>query len=156
MRTLRLTLTALVWLTLPAARAAADLLPSRPITFGDGRVVGEAAAKKAAAPVLKAVGQDDAKLDASQIMGDRRVVNADPEVGGLPTYGWTTGVVVGATGGVGSLAVQLVALAGATVIAPALPDDDAFLRDLGVGELLDREGDVAAAVRERHPDGVEA
>ncbi|MBT3150951.1 hypothetical protein HTV45_08625 [Streptomyces sp. CHD11] len=65
---------------------------------GDGKVVSEAAAAKAAAPVLKAVGQDDAKLDASHIMGDRRVVNADPEVGGLPTYGWTTGVVVGATG----------------------------------------------------------
>jgi hypothetical protein len=39
MRTLRLTLTALVWLALPAARASADLLPSRPITLGDGRVV---------------------------------------------------------------------------------------------------------------------
>ncbi|MEU5524342.1 hypothetical protein ABZ759_27725 [Streptomyces sp. NPDC047860] len=65
---------------------------------GDGPVVSEAAAKKAATPVLKAAGQDDAKLDASQIMGGKRVVNADPEVGGLPTYGWTTGVVVGATG----------------------------------------------------------
>ena len=31
--------TALVWLAAPAARAHADLLPSRPITFGDGRVV---------------------------------------------------------------------------------------------------------------------
>ena len=40
MRTLRLlTATALVWLAMPAARAGADLLPSRPITFGDGRVV---------------------------------------------------------------------------------------------------------------------
>jgi hypothetical protein len=29
----------IVWLAVPAARAAADLLPSRPITFGDGRVV---------------------------------------------------------------------------------------------------------------------
>ncbi|MEV5935366.1 hypothetical protein AB0L56_22255 [Streptomyces sp. NPDC052079] len=65
---------------------------------GDGPVVSEAGAKKAATPVLKAAGQDDAKLDASQIMGGKRVVNADPEVGGLPTYGWTTGVVVGATG----------------------------------------------------------
>ncbi|GGW90958.1 hypothetical protein GCM10010297_10910 [Streptomyces malachitofuscus] len=65
---------------------------------GEGPVVSEAAAKKAAAPVLKAAGQDDAKLDASRIMGGKRVVNADPEVGGLPTYGWTTGVVVGATG----------------------------------------------------------
>ncbi|MGC9438458.1 hypothetical protein [Streptomyces sp. WG5] len=64
----------------------------------DGSPVSEAVAKKAAAPVLKALGQDDAKLDASQVMGARRAVNADPEVGGLPTYGWTTGVVVGARG----------------------------------------------------------
>ncbi|OKK01974.1 hypothetical protein [Streptomyces sp. CB02400] len=63
-----------------------------------GPVVSESVARKAAAPVLKAVGQDDAKLDAGQIMGGKRVVNADPEVGGLPTYGWTTGVVVGAKG----------------------------------------------------------
>ncbi|MGV9456003.1 hypothetical protein [Streptomyces sp. NPDC003635] len=56
------------------------------------------AAKKAAAPVLKAVGQDDAKLDTSQVMGGDRVVNADPVVGGLPTYGWTTGVTVSAQG----------------------------------------------------------
>ncbi|MFC4468268.1 hypothetical protein ACFPH6_27640 [Streptomyces xiangluensis] len=56
------------------------------------------AAKKAAAPVLKAIGQDDAKLDASQLMGTKRVVNAEPEVGGLPTYGWTTGVQIDADG----------------------------------------------------------
>ncbi|MFE8951515.1 hypothetical protein [Streptomyces althioticus] len=60
--------------------------------------VSEEAAKKAAAPVLKAVGQDDAKLDAGQVLDGSRVVNAEPEVGGLPTYGWTTGVVVGASG----------------------------------------------------------
>ncbi|MET9773918.1 hypothetical protein ABZ023_06555 [Streptomyces sp. NPDC006367] len=63
-----------------------------------GSPVSEAAAKRAAAPVLEALGQDDAKLDASQVMGARRAVNADPEVGGLPTHGWTTGVVVGAQG----------------------------------------------------------
>ncbi|MFH8974128.1 hypothetical protein [Streptomyces sp. NPDC017890] len=63
-----------------------------------GDPVSEAAAKTAAAPVLKALGQDDAKLDARQVMGARRAVNAEPEVGGLPTYGWTTGVVVGARG----------------------------------------------------------
>ena len=67
-----------------------------------------------------------------------------------------TVLIVGATGGVGSLAVQLVVLAGATVLAPALPDDDEYLRDLGVTDVLDRDGDVAAAVRERHPDGVDA
>ncbi|MFE9437837.1 hypothetical protein ACFYO2_02270 [Streptomyces sp. NPDC006602] len=60
--------------------------------------VSEAVAKQAAAPVLKAVGQDDAKLDASQSVGAQRIVNADPAVGGLPTYGWTTGVTVSAQG----------------------------------------------------------
>lgn len=65
---------------------------------GEGDAVGESAAKKAAAPVLKAVGQDDAKLDAGQLMGGVRVVNADPKVGGLPTYGWSTGVQVGSDG----------------------------------------------------------
>ncbi|MEU6661465.1 hypothetical protein [Streptomyces sp. NPDC046821] len=63
-----------------------------------GDAVSEAAAKKAAAPVFKAVGQDDAKLDAGQLMGAVRVVNAEPRVGGLPTYGWTTGVQVGSDG----------------------------------------------------------
>ncbi|MFE0388932.1 hypothetical protein ACFW1F_33425 [Streptomyces bungoensis] len=56
--------------------------------------VSAAAAEKVAAPVLKALGQDGAKLDASQVMGARRVVNADPVVGGLPTYGVTTGLTV--------------------------------------------------------------
>ncbi|CAM5563359.1 hypothetical protein GCM10010261_07690 [Streptomyces pilosus] len=70
----------------------------KPPSAGDASPVSEAAARKAAAPVLKAAGQDDAKLDASQVMDGSRVVNADPEVGGLPTYGWTTGVIVGPRG----------------------------------------------------------
>ncbi|KPI12153.1 hypothetical protein OK074_8972, partial [Actinobacteria bacterium OK074] len=76
-------------------------------TAQSGDAVGAAVAKKAAAPVLKAVGQDSAKLDTSQVAGALRVVNATPEVGGLPTYGWTTGIQVGAdgqvTGGSGNL-----------------------------------------------------
>ncbi|MFE8959641.1 hypothetical protein [Streptomyces iakyrus] len=63
-----------------------------------GTPVGEDVAEKAAAPVLKALGQDDAKVDASQVMGAQRVVNASPEVGGLPTHGWTTGITVGSDG----------------------------------------------------------
>jgi hypothetical protein len=65
---------------------------------GAGDPVSEAVARKAAMPVLKAVGQDDAKLDATQLMGAVRVVNADPEVGGLLTYGWATGIRIGADG----------------------------------------------------------
>jgi NADPH:quinone reductase len=65
-------------------------------------------------------------------------------------------LVAGATGGVGSLAVQLAAKAGATIVAPALAEDEEFLRGLGVSEIVPRDGDVAAAVRERFPDGVDA
>ncbi|MEU9311524.1 hypothetical protein [Streptomyces sp. NPDC048256] len=67
---------------------------------GSGAPVSEAAAKKAAAPVLEAVGQDGARVDASQVMGSQRVVNADPVFGELPTYGWTTGISVDAQGAV--------------------------------------------------------
>jgi hypothetical protein len=66
-------------------------------TAGEGPV-SEEAAKKAAAPLLKALGQSDAKLDARQLMGAVRAVNAEPVIGGLPTYGWTTGIQVGADG----------------------------------------------------------
>jgi NADPH2:quinone reductase len=65
-------------------------------------------------------------------------------------------LVVGAPGGVGSFAVQLAARARATVIAPALPEDEDYLRGLGVSDVIAREGDVVAAVRKRHPDGVDA
>ncbi|MFB7611966.1 hypothetical protein [Streptomyces gardneri] len=64
-----------------------------------GSPVSEAAAKAAAAPVLKAIGQDDAKVTATQVMnGSVRVVNAEPVVGGLPTYGWSTGLHIGPDG----------------------------------------------------------
>ncbi|MFF5424328.1 MULTISPECIES: hypothetical protein [unclassified Streptomyces] len=67
--------------------------------IGRGKPVSEAAAKAAAAPVLKALGQDDAKVRATQVMdGSVRVVNADPVVGGLPTYGWSTGLHIGPDG----------------------------------------------------------
>jgi NADPH:quinone reductase len=72
-----------------------------------------------------------------------------------PSEGETL-LIVGATGGVGSFAVQLAARAGATVVAPALPEDEAYLRELGVSELLPRDGDLAATAGERHPYGFDA
>jgi NADPH:quinone reductase-like Zn-dependent oxidoreductase len=65
-------------------------------------------------------------------------------------------LVVGANGGVGSFAVQLAADAGATVIAPGLPEDEEYLREIGVDEVLERDVDVAALVHERYPEGIEA
>lgn len=69
-----------------------------PAPGGSGSPVSESAARAAAAPVLKAAGQPDATLDSGQLMGVVRVVNADPKVDGLPTYGWSTGIQVGPDG----------------------------------------------------------
>jgi NADPH:quinone reductase-like Zn-dependent oxidoreductase len=67
-----------------------------------------------------------------------------------------TVLIVGATGGVGSIAVQLAARAGATVTAPGLPEDDEYLRELGVTELLPRDVDLADAAHNTHPRGFDA
>jgi NADPH2:quinone reductase len=74
----------------------------------------------------------------------------------LDLSGGDTVLVVGANGGVGSFAVQLAAHSSATVIAAGLPEDEDYLRDLGVSEVLERETDIVAVLRERHPDGVDA
>ena len=67
-------------------------------------------------------------------------------------------LVVGATGGVGSVAIQLAVKRGATVIATARPGEEAALVEaLGAAETVDwSAGDVAATVRAMHPDGVPA
>jgi NADPH:quinone reductase len=65
-------------------------------------------------------------------------------------------LIAGATGGVGSIAAQLAVRAGARVIAPALPEDEEFLRGLGVSDVIARDGDVPALVRELVPEGVDA
>jgi NADPH2:quinone reductase len=68
----------------------------------------------------------------------------------------STVLIVGATGGVGTYAVQLAAARGANVIATARPDDEPWIRGLGASETVDYGRDVVAQVREAHPDGVDA
>jgi NADPH:quinone reductase len=74
----------------------------------------------------------------------------------LAPAGNETVLVIGATGGVGTFFVQLAAGAGAQVIAPALAEDEEYLRDLGATEILDRDADLDTALRERHAEGVDA
>jgi NADPH:quinone reductase len=93
----------------------------------------------------------------------------------LPTAGMTaTGIndavapcpgqtvlIVGATGGVGALAVQLAAARGARVIATARPGADEWIRRLGAADTVDytvdsTSGPVADQVSKSHPDGVDA
>jgi NADPH:quinone reductase-like Zn-dependent oxidoreductase len=74
----------------------------------------------------------------------------------VPTGG--TLLVTGASGGVGGFAVQLAVAAGLQVVAVASADDAEYVGGLGAKEVLVRTPglDLAAAVRERYPDGVDA
>jgi len=66
-------------------------------------------------------------------------------------------LVSGATGAVGGIAVQLLETRGARVIATAGTNEEiAFVRDHGAHHVVDYRGDLAAAVREAHPGGVDA
>jgi NADPH2:quinone reductase len=80
-------------------------------------------------------------------------------LGSLELLGLTAGqrlVVMGATGGVGGYAVQMARSRGAHVIA-TVRGDAAEARRLGAEEVYDTKAvDVVAALRESHPDGVDA
>lgn len=65
-------------------------------------------------------------------------------------------LIVGATGGVGTLATQLAAGRGAEVIATARPAKAELMRTLGAAETVDHTADhVADQVLAAHPDGVD-
>jgi hypothetical protein len=51
---------------------------------------------------------------------------------------------------------RFAARAGARILAPALAEDETFLRELGVSDVPPRDGEIPELVRERHPDGVDA
>jgi NADPH:quinone reductase-like Zn-dependent oxidoreductase len=67
-----------------------------------------------------------------------------------------TVLVLGASGGVGSILVQLARHAGARVIGTAGARHHEALRELGVEPIDYRDPDLAARVRELAPDGVDA
>ncbi|WP_051950594.1 hypothetical protein [Actinacidiphila yeochonensis] len=74
----------------PGAAGGTNASPGTPVSV--------AAAEAAAAPLLKGLGLSDARIDASGAVGGVRTVTADPRIGGLPTYDWTTSVEVGSDG----------------------------------------------------------
>ena len=67
-----------------------------------------------------------------------------------------TVLVLGASGGVGSVLVQLARHAGVRVIGTANPRHHEALRELGVVPIDYRDPDLAVRVREVAPDGVDA
>jgi len=67
-------------------------------------------------------------------------------------------LILGASGGIGHLAVQLAERMGARVLAVASGDDGvAFVRSLGAAKVVDgKKDDIAAAAREFAPQGLDA
>lgn len=65
-------------------------------------------------------------------------------------------LVIGATGGIGIFVVQLLARAGAHVIATTTPVDSKHLQDLGATQLIDYKiRDVVEAIDELYIDGID-
>jgi NADPH2:quinone reductase len=67
-----------------------------------------------------------------------------------------TVVVTGASGGVGTFAVQLVARTGATVVAATRGSDEEYLRALGATDIVRSGEGLAEQLAQRFPDGVDA
>jgi len=63
--------------------------------------------------------------------------------------------VTGAAGAFGGYTIQLAKAEGLTVVADAKPEDEELVRQLGADVVVPRGDDVAAAIRERFPDGVD-
>ena len=81
-------------------------------------------------------------------VGQQLVDTAAPQPGDIV-------VVIGATGGIGSIATQLLRRANATPIAVARSEHHEYARALGAVETIDyATDDVAAAVRSAHPGGI--
>ncbi|RDV14897.1 NADP-dependent oxidoreductase [Pontibacter diazotrophicus] len=67
-----------------------------------------------------------------------------------------TVLILGASGGVGSLAIQLAKVKGATVIGVASEKNHGFMKELGADHTVDyKDNHVGNAVKEIFPDGVD-
>jgi len=93
------------------------------------------------------------------------------QAGGVPLVGLTayqalfdagklnkgeTVLILGASGGVGSMAIQLAKWKGAQVIAVAGSSNQKYMQKLGADETIDySKGDVGEAVRKAEPNGVD-
>ena len=78
---------------------------------------------------------------------------------GLEALALTAGqtiLVTGAAGGLGGFGVELAAMRGLRVIAAAGDGDEKLARSLGAAEFVPRSADLATAVRDLAPGGVDA
>jgi NADPH:quinone reductase-like Zn-dependent oxidoreductase len=87
---------------------------------------------------LRPAGLDPAVAAATPVT----TLTADLAVRSVAAGPGTTILVLGGTGSVGGLAVQLAAAAGARVIASVRPEQGKAARDLGATDVIDRNGSI--------------
>jgi len=115
--------------------------------FGEYVVVGDQLGTAAIPP-----GLDTATAG---VLGLAATAAVDALDAASPQAGETV-LVSGATGGVGTIAIQYAAAAGARVIATARSGAESDLvRSLGATDVVDHTGDLTAQVRELAPAGVD-
>ena len=120
-------------------------------TVHDGTFA-ELAVPQAASLAVTPEGVDDLQAGSLGVAG----TTAMSAVEALNLREGATVLIVGATGGVGTFAVQLAALRGAHTIATVRPGDEFFLAELRAAETVDYTGNLAATVAERWSGGVDA
>ncbi|MCC0094039.1 NADP-dependent oxidoreductase [Streptomyces flavotricini] len=124
-----------------------------PHTFRHGSFAQYMTAPQDAALAARPSGLDPVSAAALPMTGGTALATLD----WLDLKAGETLLVIGATGGVGSYAIQLAAAAGVRVIATAAAEDHAYARGLGAAETIDyRTTDTADAVAAAHPDGIDA
>jgi NADPH:quinone reductase-like Zn-dependent oxidoreductase len=120
-------------------------------TVHDGTFA-EHAVPQAASLAITPEGLDDLQASSLGVAG----TTAMSAVEALGLAEGATVLVVGATGGVGTFALQLAALRGAHPIASVRPGDEFFVAELRAAETVDYSADLPAIVREVYPGGVDA
>ncbi|MBS1895335.1 MAG: NADP-dependent oxidoreductase [Actinobacteria bacterium] len=120
-------------------------------SFAEWAAVSEVMENGALAPLPPGVAPEiAAALPTAGLTAFGAVESLEPATG-------TTLLILGATGGVGSFAVQLAAGRGAHVIASARADADTRIRGLGAAETIDYSGgELPRLLAAAHPDGVDA
>ena len=126
-------------------------------TIGSKGAVHDGTFAELATPIATALALTPAVVDDVQA-GSLGVAGttAMSAVDAVDPWRGATVLIVGATGGVGTFAIQLAAARGASVIATIKPGDEDVVTGLGAVETIDYSNDVIEAVRERHPDGIDA
>ncbi|MFF3563144.1 hypothetical protein ACFYXS_24165 [Streptomyces sp. NPDC002574] len=120
---------------------------------GSDQAVPADRALREAAPVLAALGLEDARTDAGESVGALREVTADPRVAGLPTHGWRTVLTVGHEGVVMAYGTMAPLTRGATYPVVSAAEALEQLRGSGTGGDLGLRNCPTVAPKESRAPG---